>query len=426
MSIISNQVVRMLDRLRDTFNEALLRDRLAARPNQPRLCALRGARAADAGSISSLWAKMREAGIATAEDERVLADPDTVAAAESYAANIENMIGTIKMPVGIIGPLRVNGLHANGDFFVPLATTEAALVASYARGAEIVTSVGGASAAMLGEGVLRSPGYKFSGLAEAGLFIDWVVRSADQLKAAAEATTRFGKLISIEPVIDNEVVFLLCRYTTGDASGQNMVTIATEALCRHIETHCPIEPLHWFIEANFSGDKKSTYLGLMTGRGRKVTASVTISRTLVEQVLHTSVESMLAYAQIGNLGAMLSGQLGAQGHYANGLAAFYIATGQDAACVSESAIGVTRMEARGEDLFVSVTLPNILVGSVGGGTGLPSQSAGLRLLGLQGDGKASALSEVTAAVCLCGEISIIGALAAGDFARAHHNFARKR
>jgi hydroxymethylglutaryl-CoA reductase (NADPH) len=157
-----------------------------------------------------------------------------------------------------------------------------------------------------------------------------------------------------------------------------------------------------------------------------VTASVTIPRALVERALHTSVERMLDYAQIANLGAMLSGQLGAQGHYANGLAAFYIATGQDAACVSESAVGVTRMEARGGDLFVSVTLPNILVGSVGGGTGLPSQSAGLRLLGLEGAGKAAALSEVTAAVCLCGEISIIGALAAGEFTRAHHNFARKR
>jgi hydroxymethylglutaryl-CoA reductase (NADPH) len=369
---------------------------------------------------------MREANAAFADEERVLADPDTLAAADSYVANIENMIGTVKVPLGIIGPLRVNGLNAHGDFFVPLATTEAALVASYGRGAEIVTRAGGASVAMLAEGVLRSPGYKFAGLVEAGLFIDWVVRSSDALKSAAEATTQHGKLFSIEPMMDNEVVFLLCRFTTGDASGQNMVTIATEALCRHIEAHCPVKPLHWFIEANFSGDKKSTYLGLMTGRGRKVTASVTIPRMVVEQGLHTSVERMLAYAQMANLGAMLSGQLGAQGHYANGLAAFYIATGQDAACVSESAIGFTRMESRGEDLFVSATLPNILVGSVGGGTGLPSQAAGLRLLGLKGNGKAAALAEVAAAVCLCGEVSIIGALTASEFTRAHHKFARRR
>lgn len=369
---------------------------------------------------------MRERGVTTVEDERVLADPDTLDAAETYAANIENMIGTVKVPIGVVGPLRINGLNANGDFVVPLATTEAALVASYARGAEIASRSGGVSAAMLNEGVLRTPGFKFSHLIDAGLFIEWVARSCDDLKAAAEATTRYGKLVSLEPVMDHDIVFLLCRYTTGDASGQNMVTIATDALCRHIEAHCPVRPQHWFIEANFSGDKKSTYLGLMTGRGRKVTAAVTIPRALVEHGLHVSVERMLDYAQMANLGAMLSGQLGAQGHYANGLAAFYLATGQDAACVSESAIGVTRMERRGEDLFVSVTLPNVLVGSVGGGTGLPSQSAGLRLLGLQGNGKAAALAEVAAALCLCGEISIIGAIAAGHFTRAHRKLARDR
>jgi hydroxymethylglutaryl-CoA reductase (NADPH) len=226
--------------------------------------------------------------------------------------------------------------------------------------------------------------------------------------------------------MDNDIVFLLCRFTTGDAAGQNMVTIATDALCQHIATHCPVKPLHWFIEANFSGDKKSTYLGLITGRGRKVTASVTIPGALVEKHLHVGVDRMMDYARMANLGAMLSGQLGAQGHYANGLAAFYIATGQDAACVSESAIGFTRMERRGDDLFVSVTLPNLLVGSVGGGTGLPSQAAGLRMLGLDGAGKAAALAEVAAALCLCGEISIMGAIAAGHFTRAHRKLARDR
>jgi hydroxymethylglutaryl-CoA reductase (NADPH) len=425
-SIISYNVVRMLDHLRASFTETDVRGRLNGRPEHARAQPLRGSRRADRASIAALWAQLREAGGATVEDQRLLADPDTLDAADTYAANVENMIGTVKLPVGVVGPLRINGLNANGDFLVPLATTEAALVASYARGADIASRAGGVSAAMLNEGVLRSPGFKFANVIDAGLFIDWVVRSSDDLKAASETTTRYGKLVSLEPVMDNDIVFLLCRYTTGDASGQNMVTIATDALCRHIETNCPVQPLHWFIEANFSGDKKCTYLGLITGRGRKVTASVTIPRALVEQGLHVSVERMLDYAQMANLGAMLSGQLGAQGHYANGLAALYLATGQDAACVSESAIGFTRMERRGEDLFVSVTLPNVLVGSVGGGTGLPSQSAGLRLLGLKGNGKAAALAEVVAALCLCGEISIIGAIAAGHFTRAHRKLARDR
>jgi hydroxymethylglutaryl-CoA reductase (NADPH) len=425
-SIISYNVLRMLDYLRASFTENEMRARLNGRQEHARPPTLRGARRADRASIAALWTQIKAAGPATVEDERALADPDTLDAAGAYAANIENMIGTVKLPVGAVGPLRINGLNANGDFLVPLATTEAALVASYARGADIASRAGGICAAMLNEGVLRSPGFKFANLIDAGLFVDWVVRSCDDLKAAAEATTRHGKLVSLEPIMDHDIVFLLCRYTTGDASGQNMVTIATDALCRHIEAHCPMRPLHWFIEANFSGDKKSTYLGLITGRGRKVTASVTIPRALVEQGLHVSVARMLDYAQMANLGAMLSGQLGAQGHYANGLAAFYLATGQDAACVSESAIGFTRMEPRGEDLFVSVTLPNVLVGSVGGGTGLPSQSAGLRLLGLAGNGNAAALAEVAAALCLCGEISIIGAIAAGHFTRAHRKLARDR
>jgi hydroxymethylglutaryl-CoA reductase (NADPH) len=424
LSIISSQVLRMLEYLRASFTETEVRERLRSRAavSPP----LRGTRRADGTSLVKLWTRLREVAPISEHDQRLIADPDALDAAASYAANIENMIGTVKVPVGIIGPMRINGLNANGDFFVPLATTEAALVASYARGADIASQAGGITAAVIFEGVLRTPGFKFASLLDAGLFVDWVAQSSDALKAAAEATTRHGRLISLEPAIDHDIVFLLCRYTTGDASGQNMVTIATEALCRYIDAHCPVRALYWFIEANFSGDKKSTYLGMMTGRGRKVTASVVVPRALVEQRLHVSVERMLDYARMANLGAMLSGQLGAQGHYANGLAAFYIATGQDAACVSESAIGFTRMEARGEDLFVSVTLPNVLVGSIGGGTALPSQAALLRLVGLTGDGKAAALAEVVAALCLCGEISIIGAIAAGEFVRAHRKLARER
>jgi hydroxymethylglutaryl-CoA reductase (NADPH) len=245
-------------------------------------------------------------------------------------------------------------------------------------------------------------------------------------KASAEATTKHGKLVSLEPVIDNNVAFLICRYTTGDAAGQNMVTIATNALCEDIVARCPVRPKAWYIEGNFSGDKKASSLGLVTGRGRKVSASVTLPAEVVQKTLGTTVQAMLDYGQVANLGAHLSGQLGAQAHFANGLAALYIATGQDAACVAESAMGITRMERRGEDLFCSVTMPNILVGSVGGGTGLPSQSAGLNILGLKGAGKGAALAEVAAATCLCGEISIVAAIAAGHFTRAHETLARHR
>lgn len=377
-------------------------------------------RGADADGIRGWWASRGS------EPDARIADEDTLETSDGYSANIENMIGTIRMPVGVTGPLRVNGLHAKGDYVVPLATTEAALVASYARGADVITRSGGATAALLSEGVVRSPAFVFADLVEAGSFVAWVVANAGMVRAAAEATTRHGRLESIDPFIDNDVVFLVCRYTTGDAAGQNMVTIATEAMCRAIVEDCPIRPRHWFVEGNFSGDKKASYLGLLIGRGRKVSASVVVPKDVVRRCLRVETARMIEYARVAQLGAMLSGQIGAQGHYANGLAALYLATGQDAACVAESAVGFTRMEDRDGDLFMSVTMPNILVGSVGGGTSLPTQNACLSLMGLAGSGKASALAEVTASLCLAGEISIMAAIAAGEFTRAHHRLARGR
>lgn len=419
---IPSHVIEMLKKVRAQFGASPISARML--PNDAEFTTLRPVRKATAGSVARYWARLRET--ASQADQDALADPATMANPDAFSANIENFIGTVKLPVGIIGPLRINGLNAHGDFHIPMATTEAALVASYARGAYAASRAGGISAALLYEGVIRTPAFVLGSLLDAGMFVDWVVREIATLKAVAEGTTRHGKLVSVEPMIDNNIVFLICRYTTGDAAGQNMVTIATDALCQTIAARCPVAIKAWYIEGNFSGDKKASFLGLVTGRGRKVSASVILPAAVVEKTLGTTVQAMLDYGQVANLGSHLSGQLGAQAHFANGLAAFYIATGQDAACVAESAIGITRMEAQGPDLFCSVTMPNILVGSVGGGTGLPSQSAGLNILGLKGNGKAAALAEVVAAMCLCGEISIVAAIAAGHFTRAHESLARHR
>ncbi|MDE2597000.1 MAG: hydroxymethylglutaryl-CoA reductase [Sphingomonadales bacterium] len=374
-------------------------------------------RGASAESSSRFW---------EGRDPGALCGAATLAAIPHYAANIENMIGLAQLPVGVAGPLLVRGLHASGEYLVPLATTEAALVASYARGCHVITRAGGAVAALVSEGVLRSPAFVFADILEAGQFVAWVASQESAIRAAVAATTRHGVLEEIEPTIDNDTVFLACRYTTGDASGQNMVTLATDAICRHLVAHAPVAPKHWFVEGNFSGDKKASHLGLITGRGRKVSASVTIPEALVASLLQTSSEQMLAYARVAALGAQLSGQLGAQGHFANGLAALYIATGQDAACVAESAMGFTRMEPREGGLYMAVTLPNLMVGTVGGGTGLPTPRAALDLMGLHGAGKANALAEVAACLCLAGEISIMAAIAAGHFTRAHGKLARER
>jgi hydroxymethylglutaryl-CoA reductase (NADPH) len=225
--------------------------------------------------------------------------------------------------------------------------------------------------------------------------------------------------------VEGNNVFLNFEFLTADASGQNMVTLATEAICEYIEAHTPVRPRYHFVEANLSGDKKASAQSFLLVRGRKVSAEARIPAELVEKRLRTTPEQMVNFWRMSAMGGVLSGTMGLQGHYANGLAALYLACGQDVACVAESAVGITRFEVLdGRELYASVTLPNIMVGSVGGGTGLPSQKACLEVLGLSGAGKAQALAEVCAGLCLAGELSIMGALCSGDFSRAHRVLAR--
>lgn len=344
-----------------------------------------------------------------------------------YCRNIENFIGMARLPLGLAGPLRVNGLFAQGDYYLPLATTEAALVASYHRGACLLSQVGGCSAMLLAEGVSRSPGFAFDTGRQAGLFAAWVVEHLDEIRTAAQSTTRHGTLEDLRITVEGNHIYLLLEFRTGDASGQNMATIAAEAACALIMEQTPVKPAYFFVEANMSGDKKASAQSFLTVRGKKVTAEAVIPAALVEQTLHTTPERMSDYWRMSAMGGVLSGTIGVQGHYANGLAALYIACGQDAACIAESAVGVTRFEVRPDGaLYATVTLPNLMVGTVGGGTALPSQRACLELMGLYGEGHARALAEVCAGTALAGELSIIGALAAGEFTRAHRKLARGR
>jgi hydroxymethylglutaryl-CoA reductase (NADPH) len=365
------------------------------------------------------------AGTASPESQEALVDPQTLAQMAGYRRNIENFIGTVKVPVGLAGPLRVNGLFAQGDYYVPLATTEAALVASYSRGAQLISAAGGCTAVLLNEAVSRAPGFAFRNLREAGQFVVWATAQLDEFKRQAEATTRHGQLIDMRITVEGNHVYLNFEFLTGDASGQNMVTIAVQAICYYIEAYSPVRPQYFFIEANLSGDKKASAQSFLSVRGKKVSAEVSLPAKLVSERLRTSPEKMVDYWRMSAVGGVLSGTMGVQGHYANGLAALYIACGQDAACVAESAVGVTRFELTAQGgLYAAVTLPNLIVGTVGGGTGLPSQRACLDLMGLSGPGQAQALAELCAALCLAGELSIVGAICSGDFARAHLLLAR--
>ncbi len=362
---------------------------------------------------------------AAPETRRQLLEEHTARQMEAYARNIEHFIGTVKVPIGVVGPLRVNGLFAAGDYYVPLATTEAALVASYSRGAALITEAGGAAAMLLNEGVSRAPGFALASLEEVGSFLSWVLRSQDEIRRAAEGTTRHGRLTNLQITVEGNHVYLVFTFSTGDAAGQNMTTIATDAAVAWILAHGPVTPRATYVEANFSGDTKASTQSLQSVRGRKVAAEVILAPELVRQRLHTSPEQMADYWRMGAMGAVLSGTLGVQGHYANGLAALFIACGQDAACIAEAAVGTTRLEVTAEgSLYASATLPNLIVGTVGGGTKLPSQRACLEILGLDGPGHARAFAEVTAALCLAGELSIVGAICAGEFTRAHASLAR--
>jgi len=345
---------------------------------------------------------------------------------ETLNGNIENYIGMAMVPTGIIGPLKVNGSEANGDFVVPLSTTEGALIASYNRGAKACFEAGGATSICISEGVQRSPVFKFAKLSDLGNFLIWILDQTEIFKQITSENSRFAQLKQVKSNIEGNHLTLTFDYETGDAAGQNMVTFCTESICRFILQNAPIQPDLWFIEGNYSGDKKATALSFSQGRGKKVICEIILPREIVEKTLRTTTKAMADYWISSTMGVVQSGSIGAQGHYANGLAALYIATGQDAACVSESSVGITRMEALPDgSLYASVTLPNLIVGTVGGGTSLPTQKECLQLMDCYGAGNAKKFAEITAAVLLAGELSIAAALSAGHFSSAHQKFGRK-
>ena len=346
---------------------------------------------------------------------------------DALKGNIENFIGMAQIPIGLAGPLYVNGKDASGDYYIPLATTEGALVASYNRGMKACRLSGGITSVCLVEGVQRCPYFKFKNIAEVGMFVKWIHENSQKFKEIVAESSRFAKLNEINSNIEGNSVILIFEYHTGDAAGQNMVTICTDRICRYIFEHFHIQPAEWYIESNYSGDKKATALSFSNVRGKKVTAEIVIPRTIVEDVLKTTPEKIARYWISSTLAVTQSGAIGAQGHVANGLTALFIACGQDVACISESSVGVTRMETNTEgDLYVSLTLPSLIVGTVGGGTSLPTQRECLELIDCHGVGNARKFAEICCAVALAGEISIASAMSVDHFTSAHEKLGRNK
>ncbi len=346
---------------------------------------------------------------------------------EMFAGNIESLVGFAQLPVGVIGPMRINGSNAFGDFYIPLATSEGALVASCNRGAYVISHSGGAAVLCLTEAVSRAPCFVFSSMAETCRFVEWALSRFPDFQEEVANTTSHGKLTDMRTSLIGKDVYLIFEYYTGDASGQNMVTIATNAICEYLVAGSPVKPQRWFLEGNLSGDKKATMLSFLYARGKKIVAEVKIPEQLLRKVLHVTAQEMIDYWQVSVIGGVQSGSIGVHGHYANLLAALFIACGQDAACVSEASVGLTRMDLEEDGgLYVSVALPNLIVGTIRGGTGLPSARECLEMLGCYGKDGARKFAEICAATVLAAEISIGAAFASGEFASAHQKYGRRR
>ena len=342
--------------------------------------------------------------------------------------NVENMIGAAQVPMGVVGPLPVDGSAADGEHYLPLATTEGALVASVNRGVSTIRRAGGATARVLKSGMTRAPVFRVEDVAAAGEVSAWVREHVADLAEAAEATTGHGELQDVTPYVVGDNVFLRFSYDTKDAMGMNMATIATEAACEIVERETPAELVA--LSGNLCSDKKPAAINAVEGRGRTVAADVLIPHEQVEERLGTTTEAIAEANTRKNLvGSAKAGALGFNAHAANVVAAAFLATGQDAAQVVEGANAITTVDAREDGLYASVTLASLEVGTVGGGTSLPTQAEGLDVLGYAGGGdpagsNADALAEVIAAGALAGELSLLAALSSRHLSSAHEDLGR--
>lgn len=340
--------------------------------------------------------------------------------------NIENFLGVAQVPIGVAGPLRIHGEHAQGDFYVPLATTEGTLVASYNRGMRLLTECGGVKATVVDQAMQRAPVFMFDDAREAREFGEWLNEHFAQIKEAAESTTSVGKLTNIAQYPLACSRYLRFNYTTGDAAGQNMCGKATYAACEWIMANYP-KKARYFLSGSMDTDKKHSLINVLQTRGRRVIAEAVLNRDTVKRLAGVYPEQIFEYRQAAMVGGFMAGAAYNGAHAANALAALFIATGQDAANVSESHAGITFAQLLPNgDYYWSTTLPALIVATFGGGTALPTQHECLAMLGCVGQGKANKLAEICASVVLAGDISLTCAILAGDWVSSHDKLGRNR
>jgi len=342
------------------------------------------------------------------------------------AGNVEQFIGVAQVPIGLAGPLLVDGEHARGEFLVPLATTEGTLVASYNRGMKLLREAGGVTTTVVDDRMQRAPVFVFASARAARSFGAWLTEHFEEIASAAAATTRFGRLIDIEQFTASRMIFARFNYATGDAAGQNMTGKATAAACEWILSQYD-GIVDFYLESNFATDKKASQVNMLHTRGKRVIAEVTLSAALIEQQMHVRPEQLFHARMVSNLGGFMSGVNNNGNHSANGIAAMFIATGQDAANVAESSAAYAYAELTPEgDYYYSITIPSLIVATHGGGTGLATQRECLEMLGCYGSGKVLKLTEIVAGTVLAGELSLGSAVVAGEWVGAHELLGRNR
>jgi hydroxymethylglutaryl-CoA reductase (NADPH) len=340
--------------------------------------------------------------------------------------NVENFMGVAQVPIGLAGPIRINGEHANGEFYIPMATSEGTLVASYNRGMRLLSESGGVKTTVVEHFMQRSPAFILEDARRARDFGEWITAHFDEIKAVAESTTRSGKLINIGQYAIGPLRNLRFNYTTGDAAGQNMTGKATFAACEWIKKNFP-GGANYILSGNMDTDKKHSRANMLLTRGKRVVAECTIKGDLLKSLMGITSKELFWHRQVSNAGAFLAGSANNGAHAANGLTAMFIATGQDVANVSESHAGVTYAQLLDNgDYYWSITLTSLIVATYGGGTGLPTQRECLEMMDCYGKGKADKFAEICAAVVLAGDTSLSSAILAGDWVSSHDELGRNR
>jgi hydroxymethylglutaryl-CoA reductase (NADPH) len=343
------------------------------------------------------------------------------------SGNIEHFIGAAQVPLGVAGPLLVNGEHAQGQFYVPMATAEGTLVASYNRGMRLLHEAGGVTVTVTEDHMQRAPGFIFENARGARDFGNWLDENFDAIKAAAEETTKSGRLKEIEQYSASRMLYTRFNYTTGDAAGQNLTGKATAAACKWIiENYAPgIE--QFFLEANFATDKKTSQINVLNTRGKRVVAEAVIPNELIKRVMRSDTKLMFQARQTATLGGLMSGVNNNGSHSANAITALFIATGQDAANVAESSAALVYTELREDgDYYYSITIPSLIVATYGGGTGLPTQRECLEMMDCYGKDRVLKFAEIVGATVLCGELSLGAAVVAEEWVDAHDLLGRNR